>query len=262
MPEYGPITDEEPRTRVRLPADESAAGAGARSRLVSGIAALAVIALVIAAVSFANRGAPGPDSPASDRKGPPPVSGQAPSERRVQGVAIGFPHTAAGAESAATNYAVALGSEQMLDTWTRHQIIGAVADPAVAAAMRARMDQAFAALRTYYGLNSEGEPRGDLTLVYRSLPAGSRIVSYTAAAATVEVWTNGIRGLAGEGSTKPVVEAWHTITVSLRWVQGDWRWVDFKQKDGPTPVSGQQPASSAKEIAEAAKKFGGHRYAR
>jgi hypothetical protein len=262
MPDYGPITDEEPRTRVRLPADESAPGQRRRSPWGSALAALAVIALVIAAVAFANRGADTDDEPSAGEGAPVPASGQAPSNRQVAGVATGFPHTRAGAESAATNYAVAIGSEQMLDDATRRRIIRAVADPAVEPAMQARMNDAFASLREFYKLDSDGEPPNGETFVYRALPVGSRLVSYREDAATVAVWTNGIIGVTGQNSTKPVLEAWHTITVTLRWVEGDWRWVSYDQKDGPTPVSGQQPASAADEIAEAVEKFGGYRYAR
>jgi hypothetical protein len=262
MPSNGPITDEQPHTRVRLPADPYASPAARRPRWGSGISVLAVIALVIGAVAFANRGASGPGGGDAAAETPAPPTGQAPSERRAAGVAVGYPHTSAGAESAATNYAVALGSAAMADTRSRRRIVRAIADPAVEPALQARLDASFSRLRESFGLDRDGSaPRGQ-TFVYRTLPVGTYLAKYTEDTATVEVWTNGIAGLAGRASTRPVVEAWNTITVTVRWVEDDWRWVDFRQKDGPTPISGVQPVSGADEIADAVRKFGGLRYAR
>jgi hypothetical protein len=53
-----------------------------------------------------------------------------------------------------------------------------------------------------------------------------------------------------------------TTTITLHWVDGDWKWVAFTQTDGPTPVSGMQTPSNAAEIANAVKEFGGVDYAR
>jgi hypothetical protein len=257
-----PITDEQPHTRIRLPHDPYASPTQPpKTRWGSGLSALGVIALVITAVAVTNRTsapAPPPGSAASPR----PASGATLGTGAVVGVPVGYPHTEVGAESAATNYAVAYGSEAMFRRETRRQIVRTVADPAVEPVLQAQLDSSFQALQKNFGLDSDGDPPPGSKFVYRTLPAGTHLASYSGDTAAVEVWTNGIVGLAGRTSAKPVVEAWSTVTVNLRWVGEDWKWVSFSQSDGPTPVSGAQPVSDSDAIAEAARKFGGYRYVR
>jgi hypothetical protein len=78
----------------------------------------------------------------------------------------------------------------------------------------------------------------------------------------VEVWCNGLLGLAGESSTNPVTNSWFTITMQLEWTDDDWKIVTHSQKDGPTPVPGDKRASSADEMAKAVEEYGGFTYAR
>ncbi len=68
--------------------------------------------------------------------------------------------------------------------------------------------------------------------------------------------------LAGADSTRPVTSTWFTITEKLTWVGGDWRLESSSQSDGPTPVNGDDRASTADEIAEAVEGYGGFTYAR
>jgi len=79
---------------------------------------------------------------------------------------------------------------------------------------------------------------------------------------TVEVWCTDLVGLAGQGSTNPVSSAWFTTTEKLVWVGGDWKIESSSQQDGPAPVSGDQRASTANEIAGAVRDYGGFTYAR
>ncbi len=76
------------------------------------------------------------------------------------------------------------------------------------------------------------------------------------------MWCTGLVGLAGEGSTTPVTETWFTITQRLRWVDGDWKIESSTQQEGPTPVNGDNRASTADEIADAVIGYGGFTYAR
>lgn len=302
MPSNDPITDEQPRTRVQLPDDPYGIPLARRTHWLAGISALAVVALLITALVLTSRNgahrsgagpsagtggasggtagatglagsavSPGTGGTAAPATGgsepaaaqtPEPASGLPPTDRSVLGVPVGYPHTRSGAESAATNYAVAYGSAAMFQRGARHRIIRAIADPDQLSTLQAQLDTSFASLTTAFGLDAAGDaPRGQV-FVYRTLPVGTYLASYHGDTASVEVWTNGLVGLAGGSTSKPVVEAWNTVTVNLRWTDGDWRWVSFSQRDGPTPVSGVQAVSSADEIAAAAKKFGGLRYAR
>ena len=75
-----------------------------------------VVVLLVAAIAFANRGgdsgstsdtqnAKKPDAQSTAATGTKPVAG------KQSGIASGFPQTEQGAQSAAANYAVALGSD-------------------------------------------------------------------------------------------------------------------------------------------------------
>jgi hypothetical protein len=203
----------------------------------------------------------------------PPVAGPAqatspardasvsPAARTAAGVPVGYSHDAAGAEAAAANYVVALGSANMVSSATRKPMVAALADPQVEAAMQAQLDQAYGSTLGRFGLDAEGRAPKGQTFVSRALPIGVRADAVASDTARIEVWSAGLIGLSGRGSAQPIAATWTTTTVSLRWVDGDWKWTTASQEDGPTPVQGSQPASSADAIANAANEFGGLRYA-
>jgi hypothetical protein len=191
-----------------------------------------------------------------------PADAAQPTPSSFAGVAVGYPDSRDGAKSAAANYTIAYGSDAMFDTNKRHAILDAIADPTVKPALQAQLDQSFAAVMSRFGLDPNGNPPKGQTFVDRTIPVGVHVLSYTDNEAQVSVWTTGIVGLAGTGSTLPVAEAWNTATVTLHWVDGDWKWVAFTQTDGPTPVSGMQPPSTVDQISNAVKEFEGLDYAR
>jgi hypothetical protein len=187
-------------------------------------------------------------------------TGTQPVTTTQNGIATGFPHTSEGAQSAAVNYAVALGSADMYSATKRHAIVSTVADPSVANKLNARFDPSYTVLGGKFGLK-DGQAQSGLTFVSRTVPVGTKTDSYDSNTAIIEVWTTGLIGLAGTGSSSPVTEFWQTSTVHLEW-SGDWKVTDVSAKDGPTPISGSQTASSAQDIVGAVTQFGGFRYAR
>ena len=50
--------------------------------------------------------------------------------------------------------------------------------------------------------------------------------------------------------------------LQLKWADGDWKVDRLPQKDGPAPVTADNQASGADEIAKAVKEYGGFTYAR
>ncbi|WP_399128811.1 hypothetical protein [Actinacidiphila sp. ITFR-21] len=260
------------------------AGAGRRGQPRRAlVTVVGVIVLLIAAIAFANRG--GHDSP-STASGAPSGTGTgtgtgtgsgahsapsttAPSGERpvtgksATGIPSGFAHDPQGAQSAAANYAVALGGVDMFNTARRHEIVAAVHDPAVTPRLQSALDQAYSgdALKSL-GLNADGTAPGGLTFVSRTVPVGTKVTAEAADAVTVEVWCTDLVGLAGQGSTNPVSSAWFTTTEKLVWVEGDWKIESSSQKDGPAPVGGDDRAATADEIAGAVRDYGGFTYAR
>ncbi|MEV7425927.1 hypothetical protein [Streptomyces sp. NPDC091212] len=236
------------------------------------VTVVGVVVLLIAAIAFANRGG-GEGGTSRDTAGgggnsgaqsdPTAASGVKPVTGKNGTIPSGFARDEQGAASAAANYAVALGSDGMFNATGRDEIIRATHDPAKADGLLTNLDGAYspAFLKTV-GLNEDGSAPSGLTFVSRTVPIGTKVTKISNTAATVEVWSTGLVGLAGEGSTKPVTETWFTLTEQLTWTGGDWKITSSSQTQGPTPVSAGNRASSADEISKAVQGYGGFTYAR
>lgn len=254
-------------TRTRLPDVEG----GTRQPTRPGrnvITVVGVVVLLIAAIAFANRGGGGSGDDEKAGKGggeaqPTTPTGQKPVKGGEGGIASGFPQSQQGAESAAANYAVALGGDGMFNKDSRHDIVDAVSAPSSLDKLQAGFDADYSeSLNKKIGLDDEGKAPSGATFVNRTVPAGTTLRDYGSNAATVAVWCTGLFGVAGEESTKPVKNSWFTVTFKLKWTDGDWKVTDSAQKDGPTPVNGDSPISGAEEISKAVDEYGGFTYAR
>ena len=265
------LGDDTGRTRTRLPEGGSdpygGARRGGRSSSRSLVTVVGVVVLLIAAIAFANRG--GDDSDAEEGSGDSPKaaatapSGQKPVGTKTAGIPSGFAHDRQGAQSAAANYAVALGSAEMFDKERRDAILQTIIVPDRVADFQATLNQAYTPeFNKNVGLNEDGTTPKGFTFVSRTSPLGTKVTESSADTATVEVWCGGLLGLAGETSTNPVTSSWFTITMQLRWADDDWKIVTRSQKDGPAPVPGDERASSAEEMAQAVQEYGGLTYAR
>jgi len=175
----------------------------------------------------------------------------------------GFARTEQGAASAAANYAVALGSDGMFTTATRHAIVDDLYTPAASARLQTRLDAAYTpAFLKDLGLDENGRPPTGSTFISRTIPVGTEVASFAADKATVSVWYTGLIGMAGADSTNPVSTTWKTGTFDLQWSGGDWKIASDTEADGPAPVPGDDRASTADEITKAVQQFGGFTYAR
>ncbi|WPP30708.1 hypothetical protein [Streptomyces sp. CL7] len=264
------LGDDTGRTRTRLPEAGGDPYGGARrngrSSSRSLVTVVGVVVLLIAAIAFANRG--GGDSGAEEGADSPKAAATAPTGEKpvpadASGIPAGFTHDRQGAESAAANYAVALGSAEMFNKARRDAILQSIIVPARVADFEARLDNAYTPeFNENVGLNGDGTTPEGLTFVSRTTPIGTKVNESSSDTATVEVWCSGLLGLAGESSTNPVTNSWFTITMQLSWTDDDWKIVTHSQKDGPTPVPGDERASSADEMAKAVQEYGGFTYAR
>ncbi|MFD5034393.1 hypothetical protein ACFWM0_28885 [Streptomyces sp. NPDC058405] len=263
------------QTRTRLPDGRSGDMYGGPRRPARGsrslITVVGVVVLLIAAIAFANRGGGDDEASGGGGKGassgpgadPTTATGVKPVTGKNGAIPSGFAQTEQGAASAAANYAVALGSDGMFNAASRQDIIRATHDPATADGLLSSLDKAYSPnFFKNVGLNEDGSTPSGLTFVSRTMPVGTKVTDLSGDAATVEVWSTGLVGLAGEGSTKPVSSTWFTITEKLKWIGGDWKIASSSQSEGPTPVNGDNRASSADEIAKAVQGYGGFTYAR
>ncbi|GGO87366.1 hypothetical protein [Wenjunlia tyrosinilytica] len=265
-------SDDGPLTRTVLPEDEQGGTARRPRPLRSLLIVLGVVALLLAAIAVANRGGGGAadgNSGNADgtgpegRTNPTAPTGVAPVTGSRGGIAKGFAHTEQGAQSAAANFAVALGSDGMFKKAQRHTLVDSVFTPQAAAPLKAQQDQAYSTdFLKKVGLDAEGNAPSGMNFISRTVPVGTKADAYQADTATVSVWCTGLIGMAGTGSENPVRTDWLTYTFELRWTDGDWKTVKASQKKGPAPVDGDVPVSGAEEIAGAVKEFGGFTYAR
>ncbi|MFJ8542940.1 hypothetical protein ACIRFH_13170 [Streptomyces sp. NPDC093586] len=261
------------QTRTRLPDNGGDAYGGARrggrSSSRSLVTVVGVVVLLIAAIAFANRGgddsatsgeAASGDKPKTSATAP---SGEQPVTTKASGIPSGFAHDQQGAQSAAANYAVALGSTGMFQKDSRHTIVDTIYTPTAAVKLQSAMDSAYSAsFLNKLGLDANGAaPKGN-TFVSRTIPVGTKVEQYSDTSAKVAVWYMGLIGMSGEKSTDPVTTTWKTWTFNLEWVADDWKIGTDTQKNGPAPVPGDDRAASSDEISKAIEEYGGFTYAR
>lgn len=262
------------QTRTRLPDRPGDVYGGARrgrSSSRSLVTVVGVVVLLIAAIAFANRG--GDDSSSSsgsgngggnaDKTSPTAPSGQRPVDTNTGGIPTGFAHSAQGAQSAAANYAVALGSTSMFQKAGRHSLVDTLYTSAAVGRLQGPLDDAYSTgFLNKLGLDAAGNaPRGS-TFVSRTIPVGSKVERYSATDAKVSVWYLGLIGMSAQNSTDPVTSTWKTWTFELQWSGGDWKIVTDSQKDGPAPVPGDDKAATSDEISKVIEEYGGFTYAR
>ncbi|MFD9045640.1 hypothetical protein [Streptomyces zaomyceticus] len=262
------------QTRTRLPEGNSGDVYGGARRPVrssrSLITVVGVVVLLVAAIAFANRGggdpadAAGPTSDTSGKTAPTAATGVPPVTGKNGRIPTGYAHDEQGAQSAATNYAVALGSAEMFAAATRNEIVTTVYAPDTASSHQDALDRAYSdkGFLTSIGLQEDGTAPQGTTFISRVIPVGAKVESHDEDRAKVAVWYSTLFGLAGQDSKNPVSEAWYTDVFELRWVNGDWKVTKSTQKDGPVPVGRDQRASSAQDMENAVRQFGGFTYAR
>ncbi|MFD7384296.1 hypothetical protein [Streptomyces anulatus] len=229
-----------------------------------------IVVLLVAAIAFANRGggsdddaSPGAKKPGTTGSAPTAATGTKPVQGKNGTIASGFAHDEQGAQSAAANYAVALGSAEMFSKESRHQILDAVYSPAAADKLRAPQDQAYSAeFLAHLGLDPDGKAPQGSTFISRTVPVGTKVLEYDGDTAKVAVWYTGLIGMSGQDSTKPVSTTWKTWTAQLSWSDGDWKVTGASESDGPAPVPGDVPASKSDAISTAVEEYGGFTYAR
>ncbi|MFF5361243.1 hypothetical protein ACFY4I_17910 [Streptomyces scabiei] len=259
------------QTRTRLPEGGGDPYGGAprrpRSSSRSLVTVVGVVVLLIAAIAFANRGDDGDTTDGADgdttKTAPTAASGERPVKSKTAGIPTGFAQSEEGAQSAAANYAVALGSTGMFHMDSRHTIVDALYTSDAAADLRTPLDQAYSTeFLSKMGLDADGNPPEDNTFVSRVTPLGTTVQDYSNSRAKVAVWYMGLIGMSGSNSTDPVTSTWKTWTFDLQWSNDDWKIVTDSQKDGPAPVPGDDQAATSEEISKAVDEYGGFTYAR
>lgn len=262
-------------TRTRLPEGEGGGQGGyggprrsSRSSSRSLVTVVGVVVLLIAAIAFANRGDGGDESTSGEGErtagaGPTAASGKKPVNGKTSGIPSGFAKSEQGVQSAASNYAVALVSADILKPARRAQIVRQIFVPDKVDALERDFTRTYSKeFLDKIGLDANGNSAPGETYVSRTVPVGTKTTSYASSTATVQVWCTGAFGTAGQKTTNPVSNDWFTMTFKLRWTGGDWKVERYSSKTGPAPVNGDNKVSTADEIAKAVQEYGGFTYAR
>lgn len=152
----------------------------------------------------------------------------------VDGVPLGFAHSADGAAAAATAWLSTVEGSGVLDAQRRREVLAAIGDAGFGSAASGRLADRAAAL----GLDASGQPAVGYVLATVWASRGAyRVVSSSDSAAQVEIWYLYQLGVVPPGG-QPTPGQWRRATLTLRWDPGagDWRLSgDFRFADGPDP---------------------------
>ncbi|MFE0772530.1 hypothetical protein [Streptomyces sp. NPDC058861] len=261
------------QTRTRLPEGNGGDVYGAGRRPVrtsrSLVTVVGVVVLLVGAIALANRGGGDPADPSAPRAGTPgktaptTATGVPPVTGRNGPIPTGYAHDEQGAQSAATNYAVALDSEEMVKADSRHRIVDTIYTPDAAKRLKSHQDAAYTAdLLKLMGLDADGNAPPGSVFVSRTIPIGTKVESFDGSTARISVWCTGLTGMSSPDSTDPVRTTWKTRTFELVWTGSDWKVTGDTEKKGPAPVPGDVAVSGAEDISRAVTEFGGFTYAR
>ncbi|MBR7677793.1 hypothetical protein KDA82_33360 [Streptomyces daliensis] len=166
----------------------------------------------------------------------------------------GFPapyeRSESGAHAAATSAAVLYGDPRFYtDEGWRHRMLAATAAPSVRESVVADADSTAQLVRENRGLGSDGATADGAELITRTAVLATRSVSCSARAASVELWTASVGGLAGQDETQRPRIAYLRMTVDLTWSGGTWKTTSV------TPSEPLVPSPLASEEATPADRF-------
>jgi hypothetical protein len=181
------------------------------------------------------------------------VTGVGPAKVK-DGVPVGYAHTRDGAVAAATNYVAVLASDLVFDAKRRQAAVAALAAPESLTALQRSTEQNAAVLAKALRLPA----KGGVGVIARAIPVGARVDRYDGTLAAVSIWQTSI---GGSTNGAPVQQGWGTTTVTLRWVQGDWKQVSATTVIGPVPLPADATPTAASELIAKTRDFKEYRYA-
>ncbi|WP_338684643.1 hypothetical protein QD712_29640 [Streptomyces acidiscabies] len=170
----------------------------------------------------------------------------------ADGFPASYPRTAAGSRAAATSAVQLYGDPRFFtNTSWRHRMLAATASPDTLSSTETDSDSTARLVVDNRGLGADGKTSDGSPLVTRTAVLGVRPVSYSEQAASVELWTASVGGIAGDDETQRPRIAFLRMTVDLVWSGGSWR------TTAVTPGEPLVPSFSATEAASGAERFAG-----
>jgi hypothetical protein len=142
--------------------------------------------------------------------------------------ANGFPSSYArsehGAHAAAVSATALYGDPRFFtDEGWRHRMLAATAAPSVLDAVTSDTDSTARLVMENRGVGADGKTADGSELITRTAALATRSVSYSNDAASVELWTASVGGVAGQDETEHPQIAYQRMTVDLTWSSGTWK---------------------------------------
>jgi len=177
--------------------------------------------------------------------------------RVVGGVGVGYARSRAGAVAAATNYVKVLTSPILFNPEQRRAAIRRLAAPEAVEALQRSYDASTPRVAESLLLPADGGT-GGIRVMLVAVPVSYRVEKYDQDGATVAIWQTTIGGTNGGA---PVLQAWGTTTVTLRWAGGDWKQVSASSRPGPVPLPDDAPPTEVEQLLRQLKDYKEYRYA-
>lgn len=172
------------------------------------------------------------------------------------GTASGLPRTypagESGARAAAAN-AVTLQSTSrfFLDSSWREHVLKATTDPSTLHSVTEDADSTAQLITTNRQLGENGKTADGASLIMRSAVLGSRTLSHTSQAASIELWTASVGGLAGQDEMQRPQVSFQRTTVELNRSSGTWKARSISPSEDLVPTSPvTEPASPAQSFTD------------
>ena len=197
------------------------------SRAVLVILGVLVIAVLAALVLATRPHGAGPGPVAAESAAPTGPAGPGPAGTEA-GVPVGWSHDQEGAEAAAAGFVRSTGLFVTSGTLTRRDVIGAIATPGYANELMKSVNDDLDELSTV--LRDRGVNPADLVWFEYPLTVSSTM---STDGAEVRIWSVLVFGVRGESVARQI---WTTSTLSLRWVDGDWKVAEWDSEQGPSPA--------------------------
>ncbi|WP_254068875.1 hypothetical protein [Streptomyces sp. TM32] len=166
----------------------------------------------------------------------------------------GFPapygHSERGARAAAVSATMLYGDPRFFtnEDW-RHRMLTATAAPSVLHSVTSDTDSSARLVMENRGVGADGKAADGSELITRTAALATRSISYSDQAASVELWTASVGGVAGKDETQRPQVAFLRMTVDLVWEDGTWK------TTAVTPSEPLVPSPPAMQEADPADSF-------
>lgn len=176
---------------------------------------------------------------------------------------VGYQRSEAGAVAAASAYTAMVTELIRRPEAEIRAAARLIATPEAANAVEESLVQPISSIRSTLALAAEQNPNGRALI--RTVPLGSRLVSYSSESARVDVWAMGIVGIevssSGQAGVNPAPESLFTITsYTLTWDQGDWHVADYRYAEGVGPALSKTPTPQTTQLIDFAAQYAPFRY--